>query len=156
MFYLLALGGPIESDSQLAPSVKNPSISIGVKRRIVSNPDTEIAVATVKPAPKRQRPETSSSTIIISSDDEEVIFVKSNHSKKPSTNSKKNKIEKQRDVISLCPLSEPNKPCIRCKVVKMSKGKLLSCHCGAAPVTLRRGQVEGAQAHWRSGMYKIL
>ncbi|EGG10965.1 uncharacterized protein MELLADRAFT_92366 [Melampsora larici-populina 98AG31] len=158
MFYLLALGQPAQKDSQPAPAATNPLI--GVKRRNVSNPTTNpIAVVTVKPAPKRPRPAASASTLsnvivdLISSDDE-VVFVSSNTSQKSSLNSTKPKIAKQRDVILLCPLSTPNKPCIRCKVVQILKGKLFSCHCGAAPVTLCRGQVEGARAHWSSGACK--
>ncbi|EGF98071.1 uncharacterized protein MELLADRAFT_96196 [Melampsora larici-populina 98AG31] len=121
--YLLALGGPIQSESQLAPSATTPSNSNGVKHRNDLNPDTDVDVVTEPPAPKRIQPaQTSNDAIIISSDDEEVELAKSNKDSKT--------------------------------VQKTSKGKLLSCHCGAAPVTLRRGQVEGAQAHWSSGVCK--
>ncbi|EGF99128.1 uncharacterized protein MELLADRAFT_94844 [Melampsora larici-populina 98AG31] len=151
-----ALGKSLPTDPHSDQSVTNRAS--GVKRRIVSNPtpDPDVAVSDVpKPPAKRHHQIASvSTTISISSDDEqnknEVIFVSSNLSQK----SKKKEKSKKADVLSLCPLSEPNNPCIRCKVEKHPKGKIFSCHCGAARVTLHEGRVEGAQMHWKSSACK--
>ncbi|EGG08193.1 uncharacterized protein MELLADRAFT_84980 [Melampsora larici-populina 98AG31] len=114
-------------------------------------PDPNVAVAKEpKPPPKRHNT-LASTTILISSEDEEIVYVKSNNLSKKN---KKPKESKRKDVITLCPLSAPNKPCICCKVERHPKGKAFSCHCGAAPVTLHQGRIEGAQAHWSSGLCK--
>lgn len=126
-------------------------------------PDPNVIVSN-EPEPPSKRCHmiaSGSNSILISSDDEEkddrlifqkedeVIFVKSNHSQNQKT--KKNKESKKQDLNSLCPLSEPNHPCIRCKVESHPKGKIFSCHCGAARVILHQGRIEGAQVHWESG-----
>lgn len=150
----------LQSNSQPVQSSNNPSK--GVKRRIVSNPtsDSNVAVAhEPKPPPKQKHKIAYTSTtnaIIISSDDEatvnnEIIFVRSTDGK----TSQKKEPKKKHNVVLLCPLSQPNQPCVRCKVEKHPKGKVLRCHCGSESVTLHHGRAEGAQAHWKSGTHSF-
>lgn len=80
--------------------------------------------------------------------------MKSSLSKAALVKNRKNPKKTQKNVLDLCPLSEPNKPCVRCKVEPHPKGKALRCHCGSAPVTLHQGRFEGAQTHWLSGSCK--
>ncbi|EGF96897.1 uncharacterized protein MELLADRAFT_92522 [Melampsora larici-populina 98AG31] len=142
------LEGSLQSETRPAQAIPNPSN--GIKRRIVSNPTLDLNVAIAeepKPPPKRQQKKTSGSTMILISSDNEVIFVGSNL-KQSKTKTK----PKKQNTINQCPLSKADQPCIRCKIEVHEKGKLLKCHCGSAPVTLRKGRSEAAQVHWKSAM----
>ncbi|EGG09658.1 uncharacterized protein MELLADRAFT_95096 [Melampsora larici-populina 98AG31] len=134
------------------PAQPIPNRSNGIKRWIVSNSTLDLNVSVAeepKPPPKRQQKVAGGSTTILISSEDEIVFVKSN-----VKGSKTGKNSKKKNMIDLCPLSKPDQPCIRCKVEPHEKGKIFTCHCGASPVTLRRGRIEAAQVHWKSAMCK--
>ncbi|EGF98144.1 uncharacterized protein MELLADRAFT_96134 [Melampsora larici-populina 98AG31] len=75
-------------------------------------------------------------------------------SKKPpvevKSSTKREYIASVADLLKLCPLSTPIKPCDRCNVEELIRRKEFQCHCGAQKKILHGGRTEAAQEHWKT------
>lgn len=142
-----------------APGGPPAAGSKGKKRRVVSKPDVESNASIselVKPAAKRSQPLEIN---LISSDDEEPEKPKSSSTsvskRKPpvkvKSNTKREYITTVADLLKLCPISTPSKPCDRCKIEEHIRQNEFWCHCGAQKKILHGGRTEAAKEHWKTG-----
>ncbi|EGG03477.1 uncharacterized protein MELLADRAFT_109324 [Melampsora larici-populina 98AG31] len=135
------------------------SESKGVKRRVVSTPDVDQDVSIsqlVQPPAKRSQP---LEIHVISSDDEEpakepkgssTLKSKKNKPTQVESDSKRGYISSVSELLKMCPMSTPSKPCDRCKIEELIRRKDFWCHCGASKKTLHGGRTEAAQEHWKT------